>query len=285
MQVEVPPGYVRLDREGATLVLREGLEDALLAAGVAHPDELVARAPAPGLGGRGALSRLDLPGGAALLRLYWRGGLLGKLVRRLSLDAGRAADELRLHALALARGAPVVEAVAAVTRPSGVGFRHALATREVSGARDLARVLRETQGRERRRALAAAGAAARRLHDAGVDHADLNVKNVLLRESSGGLEAWVLDLDRGRIHERLEPAARRRSLVRLLRSFVKTATVLAPGTISPRDPFRLARGYAGEDRALRREIVGWGRAAWPRIRARARVWRFFALFSRTRSSS
>jgi 3-deoxy-D-manno-octulosonic acid kinase len=282
--VLVPPGYVRIDRDGAALLLREGLEDALLAAGVAFPEDVVARSPAVGLAGRGALSRVEIPGGRAILRLYWRGGLLGKLVRRLSLDGDRAANELRVQAEALARGAPVTEPLAAVTRRAGVGFRHALATRELEGARDLALVLRETRGRERRRAVSAAGEAVRRLHDAGVEHADLNLKNILVREAERGPEAWVIDLDRGRLLEGLEPAARRRNLVRLLRSFAKLA-VVGGARLSPRDPFRFARAYARGDRTLRAEVVRWGRAAWPRIRARACVWRFLALFSSRSTSS
>src|SRR5262249_8893971 len=127
------------------------------------------------------------------------------------------------------------------------------------------------------------GEAVRRLHDAGFDHADLNVKNVLLRESSGKVEAWIIDLDRGRLVETLDASARRRSLVRLLRSFAKTH-VLAGG-VSARDLFRLARGYARGDRDKRRELVSWGRAAWPRIRARSALWKFFALFSSSSKSS
>ena len=107
--MEPPPGFVRVARDGAELLLRAGMEDALLAAGVAAPEALVARSPASGLKGRGALARVALPGGQAVLRLYRRGGLLGKLVRRLSLDAERAFAELALHATALERGGwPVV---------------------------------------------------------------------------------------------------------------------------------------------------------------------------------
>ncbi len=115
----LPRGYVRISRDGAVLVLRAGLEDALLGAGIAFPDDLVARSPSNGIKGRGPLSILELPGGRAVLRLYRRGGLLGTVVRRLSLDSDRAKDELFLHARALERGAPVPEPLAAVTRRSG----------------------------------------------------------------------------------------------------------------------------------------------------------------------
>jgi 3-deoxy-D-manno-octulosonic acid kinase len=284
--MEPPRGFVRLDRDGAELVLRAGLEDALLAAGVAFPERLVAQGDS-GLRGRGALARLELPIGKAVLRLYRRGGLLGKVVRRLSLDPERARSELALHAHAIERGASVAEPLAAITRRAGPGFAHALATREVENARDLERILAETRGKERRRALAAAGEAVRRLHEAGIDHVDLNVKNVLVvgeggrdaRPTEGGRDAHptgptgvVIDLDRGRAE--LDEAARRRNLVRLLRSAIKLS--VRGGRLEPRDPFRFARAYARGDRQLQQKITSWGRAALPWIRLRSIVWRVFA---------
>ncbi|HZU95820.1 MAG TPA: lipopolysaccharide kinase InaA family protein [Planctomycetota bacterium] len=268
--MDPPPGFVRLERDGAELVLLRGLEDALLALGIADPDALVARSPANGVAGRGALARLELPGGSALLRLYRRGGLLGKVVRRLSLDGERARAELALHARARERGAPVVEAVAAITRRRGAGFEHALATREVAGARDLQRVLGEARGRERRRALALAGEAVRALHDAGVEHADLNVKNVLV----AGDRAFVIDLDRGELREALDDEARRRNLIRLLRSALKLR--LREGTLESRDALRFARAYARGDRSLRSKLRGWGRAALPWIRLRSVAWKILS---------
>ena len=88
--MDLPEGYVRTEREGARLVLREGLEDALLAAGVADPAGLIARHPASDLRGRARLARLELAEGTFLVRALTRGGLLGKVIRRLSWEAGRA---------------------------------------------------------------------------------------------------------------------------------------------------------------------------------------------------
>ncbi len=43
---------------------------------------------------------------------------------------------------------------------------------------------------------AAIGRCLRRFHDAGVQHADLNARNIMLGEQG---EVWVLDFDRGRL--------------------------------------------------------------------------------------
>ena len=44
----------------------------------------------------------------------------------------------------------------------------------------------------------AVGAAIRRFHDAGGEHADLQVKNLLIDERDGRSEVLLIDLDRAR---------------------------------------------------------------------------------------
>jgi 3-deoxy-D-manno-octulosonic acid kinase len=260
--MDLPPGYTRLELEdqGAVLVVRDGLADALVAAGVQDPERLVREAPSD-LRGRSALARIDLGSeGRAIVRALQRGGLLGKWVRKLSLDPRRAEAELRVSAQAAARGARVLEVLAAVTRKAPGGYHHGLVTREVEGARDLLAVLRSTPGRrDRWRTLEAAGEAVRLLHEAGVDHVDLNVKNILLRPSG---EALVIDLDKCRLGPGPAPwSVRRANLLRLLRSWVKLGCG-EPQSVDPRDPLALARGYAGGDRALLRRLASL-RASFP----------------------
>ncbi|MEZ6187088.1 MAG: lipopolysaccharide kinase InaA family protein [Planctomycetota bacterium] len=262
--MELPPGYVELEVEGATLVIQDAVREALLAAGIHDPQALVARSPAAQRG-RAALGAVELPDGRALVRPLTRGGALGKVVRRTSLDRERARRELLTSAGAAARGARVLEVLAAVTRKSGVGFEHAVVTREVPGARDLLAVLRAERGPARRRALREAGRAVRALHEAGVDHVDLNVKNVLF-DAEG--RALVIDLDRCALGPEAAPwPVRERNLLRLLRSWTKVGAA-DPDAIELRDPLRLAHGYAGEDRALRRRLRAAGageRFPWRRL--------------------
>lgn len=280
--MELPPGYERHEVGGAHVVARADLAPALLAAGVADPDALVARAPLA-LGGRGRLARVALEGGAALVRPVRRGGLLGKLVARLSLDPERALRELVVSAHARARGAAVLDVLAAVTTPRGLGVWHAVVSREVEGARDLARLLAARPApAARRAALLAAGRAVRALHDVGVDHVDLNLANVLVRPGAGPVDpgaagarpegggpvglrpeagALVIDLDRCVARDGPVPdAVRRRNLLRLLRSWVKLGA-RDPDAVRARDPWRFLRGYAPGDRALARALL---RAVGPR---------------------
>ena len=255
----LPGGYERIEHAGARIVLRSDLRDALLAAGVADPLDLIARQPAVDKAGRAALARVQLPqAGPVLVRALTRGGLLGKVVRRLSWDPGRAESELVVSARAAERGAAVPEVVAAVTRGVAGGYEHGLVSRELVGARDLVGVLRDERGAPRRAALRAAGEAVRRLHEAGVDHVDLNLKNVLIDAEGRGV---VIDLDRCRIGaEPLGEAARRSNLLRLYRSWVKLGVAEAE-SVATRDPLWLARAYARGERARLRWLVGVGREA------------------------
>ncbi len=258
--MELPTGFRRLEVDDAVVVAKDAVADALLAAGVADPEALVLRSPAA-LAGRGRLGRVELPGAVvAIVRPLLRGGLLGKVVKRVSLDETRALAELTVSVEAAARGASVLEVLAAVTRRRGPGWSHAVVTREVPGARDLTAVLTGPDGpRARARALRAAGQAVRRLHDAGVDHVDLNLKNILLPAAG---DALVIDLDRCRLGPApASDAVREENLVRLLRSWTKLG-VQRPGSTRPRDPLALLRGYAPgrAGRPLRRALVAAGRA-------------------------
>ncbi|HBP23517.1 MAG TPA: hypothetical protein DEA08_37780 [Planctomycetes bacterium] len=255
----LPGGYERIEHGGARVVLRSDLREALLAAGVSDPAELIARQPASDKAGRAALARVELEGvGPVLVRALTRGGLFGKLVRRLSWDPERAESELSVSATAAQQGANVPTVLAAVTRSVAGGYLHGLVSQELVGARDLVAVLREEQGRARSRALAAAGEAIRLLHEAGVDHVDLNLKNVLIDREGRGV---VIDLDRCRIGaDPVSEDTRRRNLLRLYRSWVKLS-VAEPASVAAWDPLRLARAYARGERERLRALVDAGRAA------------------------
>ncbi|MBL4844836.1 MAG: phosphotransferase, partial [Planctomycetes bacterium] len=149
----------------------------------------------------------------------------------------------------------VPEVVAAVTRPVAGGFHHGLVSRELSGARDLVAVLRQTKGAERSAAITASARAVAALHAAGVDHVDLNLKNVLIDADGTGV---VIDLDRCRIGEP-DAATAERNLLRLLRSWTKLQTA-EPASVQLLDPIRFVRAYVSGDRTRLRRLVTLGRA-------------------------
>jgi len=213
-----------------------------------------------------------------------RGGLLGPL-----LGDRYASPEpcLREHALVVALAAealPVPTPVFAAAWRSGWGWRCAVATVEREGAVDLAGWLDGgPSAQERRAAARAVGRTLKRLHDAGVTHGDLQLRNLLLEPDSaaGAPDCLAIDFDRARRGPSLRPAARMREWIRLERSFHRTGR---DAFLTPRIRAAALAAYGGSDRGLRRAMLD----RLPRERARLRrhrlAWRLRDLFSRPRRS-
>jgi 3-deoxy-D-manno-octulosonic acid kinase len=59
------------------------------------------------------------------------------------------------------------------------------------------------------------------MHDAGIVHADLNLKNILLNTEGWPFRAWVVDFDKAQQRDEVDLPTRIENLVRLERSFLK----------------------------------------------------------------
>ena len=93
----------------------------------------------------------------------------------------------------------------------------------------------------------------RRFHDAGGRHADLQVKNLLLRESGPDTACIVIDLDHGQRYPQVEARERMEELMRLYRSLRKRDVLDVVGS---RGLARFFGVYCAGDRALRRALRG-----------------------------
>ena len=213
-------------------------------------------AAAPSAGeGRAATALVSLPGGGppVVVRRLRHGGLLGPLLGERYLDAERSLRELEVTARLRAAGAPVPEPVLALALRRGPCWVHALATVYEEGAVDALAFLHSAPDEARvLRAAAAFGAAVRRFHDAGGRHADLHLKNLLLRETRAGAEAMVIDLDRGRAGAAPAPQRRARELGRLWRSLSKRGVA---GSVGQRGVASFFAAYCAGDRALRDALL------------------------------
>ncbi len=215
--------------------------------------------------GRTATAILALPDRAERIHLrpVRHGGLLAPLWREAIWGVTRPAAELRATARLRAAGAPVPRPVlVAARRAVGPLWSAVVGTEHVEGARDGIAWLAARPGRaELLRGARAAGAAIRRFHDAGGAHADLQIKNLLLRERGGDSQVLVIDLDRARAGSPPDPARRMRELMRLVRALHKRGVAEQVGARGCAAAFS---AYCASDRALRRDLL----AHLPRERRR-----------------
>lgn len=161
--------------------------------------------------------------GRWVVRHYHRGGAVGPLLgdRYLRLGTPRPVRELRLGWALEERGLPTTDHVGAAVYPAGPWYRGDLVTRYVPGAHDLAAVLfpgRATDETDPAAAMEVTGRLFRTLHEGGVIHPDLNLKNILIVGAGPSPQTRVLDLDGARLQARVGPRARRRMVERFWRS-------------------------------------------------------------------
>jgi len=196
-----------------------------------------ARALLGGRGGVGAFQlRADL---TVVLRPYRRGGLIAQINRQRYLGLRpRPFRELRASEQLRAAGVPTPEVLGAAVVWDAPGcYRGALASREVPGAINLWHYLQMAAPADRGPACAAAAAVTRRLHDAGAIHPDLNLQNYLVRRTTVGVDAWVIDLDKVRF-ARVSPRTRRAAFARLCRSIRRLDPESAVMTLACVDALR-----------------------------------------------
>lgn len=220
----VPAGYETRRERGATVVALPSVIEEVRSC-IGQAGSLYAAAAAAGVQaftGRGAAWRLPHPAGDWVVRHYRRGGAIARLLRDGYLRTGepRPLRELRVSALVRARGVETPEVLAAVVYPDGILYRGDLATRYIADSCDLAEVtLGEAAAdlEEGSAAWRAAGDLLRAAFAAGVEHADLNMRNILI--AGAPPRALLLDLDRAVVRDRaVDESARARMIERLHRS-------------------------------------------------------------------
>ena len=195
------------------------------------------------LHGRGPIPVMLNPAGegpAWAVRHYRRGGGMRIMDDRfLRLGRPRSLRELESSVRVRELGITTPRVVAAAVYPVGLFYRADLVTEFVYDARELADVLLGTPDSSvppadadtRARALTCTTQLVARMAERGIRHPDLNARNILLAQSSHGMEAILLDLDRCVIGSRSAsgdgPGLRRR-LARSIRKLQRTR----PGGLS-----------------------------------------------------
>lgn len=193
--------------------------------------------------GRGCAWFLETDFGAAVLKQYLRGGWAARVSRDRYVFSGfersRPVREFRILEILNGAGLPAPEPLAALCRRDGGFYSGWILTRRIMDGEPLAEQLAaRNSDRDLWRAV---GACIRRFHSAGLVHADLNARNILVGPSGG---VHLIDFDRSRISPGDERAFEA-NLARLRRSLEKTWPDQLDKNLE--SCWRLLRaGYAGD---------------------------------------
>ena len=194
-------------------------------------------------GGRGGAWFVDAGGHQIVLRKYLRGGLMTRFSRSSYVFLGeqhvRSFAEFRLLNWLTEMQLPVPKPVAAWYRKvSPLHYQASIIIERIDDTTPLADLIGSLDDNGWRNL----GVNLRRFHDAGVQHADLNCFNVLVRKG----EFFLIDFDKGRIVPSLASARwKSANLERLARSLRKLAGVNA----QERAWYFLMNGYNGSQEA------------------------------------
>ncbi|MGY5451311.1 3-deoxy-D-manno-octulosonic acid kinase [Agarivorans sp. MS3-6] len=157
-----------------------------------------------------------------VLRHYHRGGLVSKLSNDrylyTSLKRTRVWREFSLLMSLKALQLPAPLAIAGRIKRSGMSFQADLILERIDGAKDLAQLLSE-----RRLPLSLwqkVGETIALFHKAGVYHADLNLRNIMVDDQQ---KVWLIDFDSGRLC-RPRKKWQQANIARLYRSLEKEQT-------------------------------------------------------------
>ncbi|NOZ20277.1 MAG: phosphotransferase [Planctomycetes bacterium] len=202
--------------------------------------------------GRGAVRAYPMvDGGRMLVRTCRRGGFLGRFVSDLFLGCRRVVREIVASEHGREKGMPTALLLGATCeRVLGPMVRVKVITREISDSCDLISYCESEQERAaypgKGVLIPAIAQAVRRMHDAGITHADLHLKNILIDKKG---RAYIIDLDKATIHRPVSVSRRKDNLLRLDRSIRKWRA--SRGMVTTADRLRFLTAYAGGDEGLR----------------------------------
>ncbi len=221
----IPEGFQKLtDSQGNRMAVRSDRQREILFSTCL---EIERRGNAATVFGRGDMRSLQLSDGiTALFRGYRHGGFLRSLTGKCFFTwPPRPFRELTITEELRRRGFPTVEVFAAcVERTYGPFYRGWLVTRLLEDSRDLWDGLQSgfCQDVGIEATLKAVAFVVRRMHREGVYHRDLNLKNILIRQTATGVESHVIDFDKAILVLGQVPAPlAQENLNRLLRSIRK----------------------------------------------------------------
>ncbi len=254
----IPPEFDLIKQENKTFILRKDLAAQLLDLDVGNlwdwtndPEKEVqyykGRIPA-------AAVTLPIEGGLrVVLRRYHHGGVLGHFQKDRYLFSFPPLKEIAACAFAHDQGVPAVEILGAVQERVGLFNRIYLITKHLPEGSDLGEFFRKqyerVNWREKHQIIEETGKLIRKMHNEGLFHSDLHLKNIYMSQQNGTKQFYLLDFDKAHVVPNLSKEMRLKNLLRLERYLAKYFSETSIFTAS--DRIRFLRAYFGSNQEAR----------------------------------
>ncbi|UCD70768.1 MAG: hypothetical protein JSW70_07110 [Syntrophobacterales bacterium] len=231
----LPQGFSLIKRGRTELVIRDLYKDRLMEREIHNLEVLSLRQgdKAQFMEGRGLLVSLPMDGKGPermVIRHYEHGGIFRALTRDLFVVGSRPFRELILTEMARKAGLPTMEVLIAIKRLVLWPFyKGDLVSKEIPNSADLLQYFTrwekakaQKQLGEKRELIRQAGRLVREMHEVGIYHADLQLKNFIVEMGEGGLgPLHIIDFDRSKVIHPLKSNKWLSNLLRLDRSVEK----------------------------------------------------------------
>ena len=172
-----------------------------------------------------------------MVKGYHRGGFFSKIFGDLFVKSDRAFKEAYILAWGAKHGLKVPEVISAIKmKKEKIGY---LITKKLENSKDLAEFLndRTLSISLRRKSLKKSGKIIKDMHDKGILHKDLNIRNIIVSDK----EIYIVDFDKAILKKDLKPIDRVENLRRIDRSFEKYRYF--GGNVKKSDYFAFLSGY------------------------------------------
>ncbi|MCP4254720.1 MAG: hypothetical protein GY775_15215 [Candidatus Scalindua sp.] len=162
-----------------------------------------------------------------IVREYWHGGMVAKIFKDFFWDGMRPVRELSVCEVASRGGINTTEIMAIVKdKVFGPLYKFRLVTKEITESIDLIELLLRSEENQlleqKREIINKLAKAVNDMHNVGIYHADLHLKNILVKSGPGGrVYVYIIDLDKSKQYEKITFQRRMKNIMRLDRSVVK----------------------------------------------------------------
>ncbi|HHT9136572.1 MAG TPA: lipopolysaccharide kinase InaA family protein [Candidatus Wunengus sp. YC60] len=229
-KLKIPPSFSVIKRGGTTLFVKDGYQK-IITDLIFDPESLHKyKNDTQVKFGRGSYLSVPVTENSTerlVIRDYRHGGLLGKLFGGVFFNENRPLNEICISEIAVQKGVPSAEVIAITKRRLwGIFYKANFISKEISGALDIIQFLKESSlnciQKSKKPVIFALVKLVRNMHDAGIYHADLHLKNILLKKDTNGeFTAYIIDLDKSVVLNKLDIHQRIKNLLRLDRSLDK----------------------------------------------------------------